>query len=184
MLQEARTLLNQALALEVRARQLPRGQTAQLCMAIDEALPYPPIAQLLKELAQQFSALELTLLNGTAAEVTRDVLSQRAALAFQFERGPVDAQFAQRYVAGVPQMVYVARDHDLAKQTGITRADLARHRQLVMHIEGVENLVISPRLWRSENFYVLADMLADGIGWGIFPYNIAQAPDIQSRIAP
>ena len=54
--------------------------------------------------------------------------------------------------------------------------------QLVMHIEGVEDLVISPRIWRSDSFYVMADMLADGIGWGILPRNIAQTPDIEPRI--
>lgn len=182
MLQEARALLNQAHALDLRARELSRGQTAKLCVAIDEALPYPPIARLLQELAQQFQALELTLLNGTAAEVARCVQSGRAELALQFDRGPVDAQFAQRYVAGVPQMVCVSRSHALAQCSAITREELAAHRQLVMHIEGVEDLVISPRIWRSESFYVLADMLADGIGWGILPSNIAQSPDIEPRI--
>ncbi len=182
MLQEARALLNQAHALDLRARELSRGQTAKLCVAIDEALPYPPIARLLQELAQQFQALELTLLNGTAAEVAQCVQSGRAELALQFDRGPVDAQFAQRYVAGVPQMVFVSRSHALARCSAITREELAAHRQLVMHIEGVEDLVISPRIWRSESFYVLADMLADGIGWGILPRNIAQSPDIEPRI--
>ena len=182
MLQEARALLNQAHALDLRARELSRGQTAKLCVAIDEALPYPPIARLLQELAQQFQALELTLLNGTAAEVARCVQSGRAELALQFDRGPVDTQFAQRYVAGVPQMVFVSRSHVLARCSAITREELAAHRQLVMHIEGVEDLVISPRIWRSESFYVLADMLADGIGWGILPRNIAQSPDIEPRI--
>ncbi|MGE8320158.1 MAG: LysR family transcriptional regulator [Comamonas sp.] len=182
MLLEARALLNQAQALDLRAQALAAGQAAQLCVAIDEALPYPPIARLLRELALEFPALELTLLNGTAAEVAHAVQSQQAALAFQFDRGPIDAQFAQRYVAGVPQMVFVARNHALAAQGRATREDLAGHRQLVMHIEGVEDLVISPRIWRSESFYVLADMLADGIGWGILPRNIAEAPDIEPRI--
>ena len=39
MLQEARTLLNQAQALDLRAQALATGQSAQLCVAIDEALP-------------------------------------------------------------------------------------------------------------------------------------------------
>ena len=186
MLLEARALLNQALALDLRARGLAAGQTAKLCVSLDEALPYTPIARLLRELARQFPALELTLLNGTAAEVARDVQSRRAELAFQFDRGPAEAQFAQRYVAGVPQMVFVARSHALAarsrERNPITREDLAGHRQLVMHIEGVEDLVISPRIWRSDSFYVMADMLADGIGWGILPRNIAQTPDIEPRI--
>lgn len=60
ILLEARALLNQAQALDLRARKLSHGQTAKLCVAIDEALPYPPIARLLQELAHQFPALELT----------------------------------------------------------------------------------------------------------------------------
>jgi hypothetical protein len=56
-------------------------------MALDEALPYPPIARLLRELAQHYPALELTVLNGTAAEVALAVQSQRAQLGFQFDRG-------------------------------------------------------------------------------------------------
>jgi DNA-binding transcriptional LysR family regulator len=51
-----------------------------------------------------------------------------------------------------------------------------------MHIEGVEELVLSPSVWRTDGFYVLAEMLADGLGWGILPRNIAQTPDIERRI--
>ncbi|ARU05330.1 LysR family transcriptional regulator [Comamonas serinivorans] len=193
MLLEARALLGQAQALDVRAQALAAGESPKLCVALDEALPYPPLARLLLELSQRYASLDLTLLNGTAAEVADDVQSHRAALAFQFDRGPTGragatadgftaAPFAQRYVASVPQVVCVARHHALAAQPQVTRDDLARHRQLVMHIEGVEDPVVSPRIWRSGSVYVLADMLADGIGWGILPRNIAQTPDIEPRI--
>lgn len=182
MLLEARALLNQAQALELRARALVAGQAATLCMALDEALPYPPIARLLRELAQRFPALELTVLNGTAAEVARAVQTQRAQLAFQFDRGAVDSQFAQRYVASVPQMVCVDRRHALAQQPSVSRQALAAQRQLVMYIEGVEDLAISPRVWRSDSFYVLADMVADGLGWAILPRNIVEYVDVLSRV--
>jgi DNA-binding transcriptional LysR family regulator len=182
MLLEARALLTQAQALDLRAQALAAGQAARLCVSLDEALPYPQVARLLRELAQHCPMLELTLLGGTAAEVARDVQTQRAQLAFQFERGGADARFAQHHVASVPQMVFVARQHPLAGRAGVTREDLAGHRQLVMHIEGVEELVLSPRVWRSDSFYVLADMLADGLGWGILPRNIAQVPDFEPRI--
>jgi DNA-binding transcriptional LysR family regulator len=39
ILLEARALLNQAQALDLRARKLSHGQTAKLCVAIDEACP-------------------------------------------------------------------------------------------------------------------------------------------------
>jgi DNA-binding transcriptional LysR family regulator len=139
MLLEARALLHQAQALELRARALA-GQTATLCMALDEALPYPPIARLLRELAQHYPALELTVLNGTAAEVALAVQSQRAQLGFQFDRGG-RRTVCPAPVASVPQMVCVAHDHPLARQSRVSRQALAAQRQLVMCIEGVEELV-------------------------------------------
>lgn len=182
MLLEARALLHQAQALELRARALATGQTATLCMALDEALPYPPIARLLRELALHYPALELTVLNGTAAEVALAVQSQRAQLGFQFDRGVVGGQFAQCAVASVPQMVCVAHDHPLARQPRVNRQALAAQRQLVMCIEGVEELVFSPRVWRSDSFYVLADMVADGLGWAILPRNIIEYGEGLSRL--
>ncbi len=182
MHQEARALLNQAKALDLRALALAGGQVAKLTLALDEALPYPPIAKLLKALAVQFPALELTVLNGTATDVARCVQTRRAQLAFQFDRGAIDAEFAQRYVAGVPQVVCVARNHALAQLPQVTRQHLSSERQLVMHIEGSEDLLLSPRVWRSDSFYVLADMVADGLGWAILPRNIAEYGDIGPRI--
>ncbi|MEG3002337.1 MAG: LysR family transcriptional regulator [Comamonas sp.] len=182
MLLEARALLHQAQALDLRAQALALGQRAQLGLSVDEALPYAPIAQLLRELAGRFPALELTVLNGTAAEVAKDVQTQRSQLGFHFDRGAVDSQFAQRYVASVPQVVCVARDHALAQQPAVSRQALAAQRQLVMHIAGVQEQVFSPSVWRSDSFYVLADMVGAGVGWAILPRNIAEYAEVQSRV--
>ncbi|MDR2327224.1 MAG: LysR family transcriptional regulator [Acidovorax sp.] len=183
MLLEARALLDQAQALNLRAQSLVNGPSAKLTMALDEAMPYQPIRQLLGELAQRFPALELTVLNGTAAQVARDVQAQRAQLAFHFDWGPVGSDFSQRYVAGVPQMLCVARGHALARQQVVSRQELAALRQLVMHIEGVPDRVHSPRVWRCDSFYITVDMVADGLGWSILPRNIIEYGGARGRIA-
>lgn len=182
MLLEARALLRQAQALDLRARALAAGQPAKLVLGLDEALPYVPLAQLLKELAARFPSLELTVLNGTASEVADHVAQGRAQLAFQFERGAAPALFAQQAIASVPQTVCVARDHVLATAPVVTRQALALHRQLLMHIEGVEDTVLSPSVWRSDSFYVIADMVADGLGWAILPVNIAEYGDLRPHL--
>lgn len=151
MLLEAHALLRQADVLERRALELSQGQPARLEIALDEALPLEPVSLLLKELAARWPALELTVLNGTASEVMAYVAEGRSRIAFQFDRGPAAAQFAQRYIGTVPQAICVARTHSLARQGQVSRKDLAGHRQLLMHIEGAEQAVISPSVWRSDS---------------------------------
>lgn len=182
MLLEARALLQQARALDHRARALADGQPAKLVVALDEALPYVPMAQLFKELAVRFASLELTVLNGTASEVAEHVAQQRARVAFQFDRGPAPAVCAQRLIGSVAQTVCVARGHALDLGVPVTRRALAAHRQLLMHIEGVEETVVSSSVWRSNSFYVIADMVADGTGWAILPLNIAEFGDLRPHL--
>jgi len=182
MLLEAHALLRQADVLERRALELSQGQPARLEIALDEALPLEPVSLLLKELAARWPALELTVLNGTASEVMAYVAEGRSRIAFQFDRGPAAAQFAQRYIGTVPQAICVARTHSLARQGQVSRKDLAGHRQLLMHIEGAEQAVISPSVWRSDSFYVIADMVADGLGWAILPLNIAEYENLRAKL--
>lgn len=182
MLLEARALLQQADVLDRRALALSQGQPARLDLALDEALPYEPMALLLKELAVRWPALELTVLNGTASEVMDYVTEGRSRIAFQFDRGPAAAQFAQRYIGIVPQAICVARGHQLASQAQVGRKELAAHRQLLMHIEGAEQAVVSPNVWRSDSFYVIADMVADGLGWAILPLNIAEYEHLRVKL--
>ena len=66
LLQEALELLRQADGLQQRALSFASGQEARLSVALDEALPSLVLADLAKEIAERFPALELTQLNGTA----------------------------------------------------------------------------------------------------------------------
>ena len=182
MLLEARALLRQVDVLNRRALDLSQGQSARLEIAMDEALPHEPMLLLLKEMAVRWPALELTVLNGTASEVMAYVHEGRADIAFQFDRGADTTQFAQSYIGAVPQAICVAHTHSLAQQTQVSRKDLTAHRQLLIHIEGAEQTVISPSVWRSDSFYVIADMVADGLGWAILPLNIAEYENLRNRL--
>lgn len=172
LLLEARELLRQAEALDNRARSLSSGSEAKLALALDEALPYAATSTLLREIATRFPDLELTLLNGTATEVAGYVEDERAHVAFHFVRGTVPSSFDQKHVGAVPQGVFVAIDHPLAQLTTVPRKDLVKYRQLVMHAEDVHEEIYSPRIWRSDSFYSIAEMVADDLGWAILPVNV------------
>lgn len=172
LLLEARELLRQAEALDNRARSLSSGNQARLALALDEALPYAAISTLLREMSVRFPDLELALLSGTATEVADYVDQERAHIAFHFVRGDLLAHFAQRHIGAVPQGVFVANDHPLARLEVVQREDLVKYRQLVMHAEDVHEASVSPRLWRSDSFYSIAEMVADDLGWAILPVNV------------
>lgn len=173
LLQEARELLRQASGLQQRALSFAAGQDARLTVALDEALPSLVLGELAQDIARHFPALELTQLNGTATEVADYVAAGRASLACHFDRGDPGAAFAHSYLGSVGQAVFVSRAHPLAALQQASRADLARHRQLVMQMDGVDELVLSPMAWRADSFYSIAAMAVDGLGWAILPQNIA-----------
>src|SRR5690606_13979842 len=41
-----------------------------------------------------------------------------------------------------------------------------------MHAEDVYEATYSPKLWRSDSFYSIAEMVADDLGWAILPVNV------------
>lgn len=172
LLLEARELLRQAEGLNNRARSLNAGNEARLTLALDEALPYAATSALLREMSACFPDLELTLLNGTATEVASYVEHERAHVAFHFVRGQLAGIFEQRHIGSVPQGVFVASDHPLATLDIVRRRDLVKYRQLVMHADDVREAPYSPRLWRSDSFYSIAEMVADDLGWAILPVNV------------
>jgi DNA-binding transcriptional LysR family regulator len=174
MLLEARELLRQAEGLDHRAQAFATDQEARLTLALDEALPYTAVGTMVHELAQEYPSLELTLLHGTAAEVAGYVEQQQADIAFHFDRGPLAAAFEQRHVGSVVQGVFVAHHHPLTEHPEVNRRDLARHRQLVIHSVDVQEPALSPSVWRSDSFYTIGEMVADGLGWAVLPLNIAR----------
>src|SRR5690606_2134087 len=165
-------LLRQAEALDTRAQSLSSGSQAKLTLALDEAQPYAAISTLLREMSVRFPDLELTLLNGTATEVVDYVVEERAHIAFHFVRGALPAHLDQRHIGAVAQGVFVAIDHPLAQLKVVQRKDLVKYRQLVMHAEDVHEATYSPKLWRSDSFYSIAEMVADDLGWAILPVNV------------
>ncbi|MFL9924318.1 LysR family transcriptional regulator [Herbaspirillum lusitanum] len=179
MLLEAREFLRQAQGLNQRAQSFAGGEAARLTLAVDEALPYPAVARLLRELALRFPALELSLLNGSAAEVADFVLRRRADLAFQFDRGEVASSLSQKHVGSVQQGLFAARGHALSLLASVSRTELAQHRQLVTQIDDFADLLLSPAVWRSNSVYVIAAMVVDMLGWAILPINIAEYENLQ-----
>lgn len=175
LLLEATEVLRQAEELGQRAQFLAKGDDAKVALALDEALPRPAVNRLILEMSTRYPTMELTLLNGTPAEVTDYIDQERAELAIHFNRGPLRARFEGRHIGSVSQGVFVAAGHPLLCGPPVKRRDLAHYRQLMIHADDVEATAYSPKVWRSDSFYNIAEMVADDLGWAILPTNIAAA---------
>ena len=97
--------------------------------------------------------------------------------------GAIRVQLSPSGIRRVAQGVFVSRSHPLAGLARATRADLARHRQLVIKMEGVDERVLSPMVWRADSFYSIASMAVDGLGWAILPLNIAEYEAHRDQLA-
>jgi len=166
---EACELLGQAERLQLRAQLLSEAPEVQLTLALDEALPYLAM----KELAARYPALELVMLNATASEVAQYVEPQQADVAFHFDRGPISPVLEQQHIGSVAQGVFVGKGYPMAHGQEVTRNELTRYRQLIMDSELNREHAFSPAVWFSDNFYSIAEMVADELGWAILPLNIA-----------
>lgn len=184
LLQEAREVLRQADALQERARAFADGADVRLTLVLDEALPYSVIRVVLRELSARFPDLELTLLDGTQGEVAAAIEQRRADIGFHFDRGRMADIFDQRHIGSVAQGIFVSPRHPLAARERLRKTDLAQYRQLVLQADGVEQALYSPKIWRSDNHYSIAEMVADNLGWAILPVNVAAYFDHAKNLVP
>ncbi len=178
MLLEAKELLRQAEGLNHRANALAYGEQPQLSLALDEALPYQAVSELMRDLAHQFAYLELTLLNGTSTEVAEYVEKQRADIGFHVDRGAISSALGHKYIGAAVQGVFVAGDHPLAHRDQVTRGDLAKYRQILLQMDDITPLQLSPSIWRADSSYVIASMVVDKLGWAVLPIDIAEYEDL------
>ncbi|AJE97344.1 LysR family transcriptional regulator [Pandoraea apista] len=178
MLLEAKELLRQAEGLNHRANALAYGEQPQLSLALDEALPYQAVSELMRDLAHQFAYLELTLLNGTSTEVAEYVEKQRADIGFHVDRGAISSALGHKYIGAAVQGVFVAGDHPLAHRDQVTRGDLAKYRQILLQMDDITPLQLSPSIWRADSSYVIASVVVDKLGWAVLPIDIAEYEDL------
>lgn len=178
MVSEAEEILRQCEQLEARARALASGEEARLTLAVDEALPYPPLMETLLALAEQWPALELSLLNGAQDDIASWVDEGTADLGVLFSQPTLPATLTARQIARLSQTAIVATHHPLGAQREARLSALSRHRQLVVasRLGGRRMPHLSPRVWQLNSYYAIAELVAQGIGWALVPEHIASYP--------
>lgn len=181
---EAREILRQCDQLQARALTLASGEEPRLTLAVDEALPYPPLMETLVALAERWPALELSLLNGAQDEIARWVDEGTAHIGVLFSQPSLPPALSVRQIARLSQAAIVATRHPLARHSEIRLSMLSRHRQLIVasRLGGRHVPRLSPRVWQFNSYYAIAELVTQGIGWALVPEHIAAYPMYREQL--
>ncbi|GAB7530764.1 LysR family transcriptional regulator [Pseudomonas sp. 3A(2025)] len=185
LLADARELLRQCERLDGRALALMRGQEALLRIAQDEAMPYQPVIDSLKELSSRFPYLQVQLASNAQGDVARKLVERRADLGLFFHHEHIPASLERRTLGSVEMVTVCAVDHPLARERHVTRQQLACHRQLLITPQQSDypgGEAISPLIWRADSFYAMAELLMRGLGWAWLPRHVVQYPTYQAQM--
>lgn len=185
LLEEARAVLRQCERLEGRALGLARGEEARLRLALDEAMPYPPVLASLRALAESFPLLEVQLASGAQGDVARKLVERRADLGLLFHHEQMPQALERQRLGAIEMVTVCGAGHPLAGVGQVDRQQLARHRQLLMapqdsRYPGGEQL--GPLVWRADSFYVMAELVSRDLGWAWLPRHVAQYPTYQGLL--
>ena len=185
LLEEAREVLRQCERLNGRAQALMRGQEARLRLAQDEAMPYQPVLDSLEALAEQFPSLEVQLASAAQGDVARKLVQRQADLGLLFYHEQIPEALERRVLGSVEMVTVCGVGHPLAAGGQVNCQQMAQHRQLLMATHssvypGSEQA--SPQVWRADSFYVLAEWLMRGLGWGWLPRHVVQYPAYQGQM--
>lgn len=185
LLAEAREVLHQCQRLDARALGLSQGEEVCLRLAQDEAMPYQPVLDSLESLAQVFPLLEVQLASGAQGEVAKKLLDRRADLGLLFNHEKMPDSLERQRLGTIAMVTVCAVGHPLAQVAHVGRRELAQHRQILMapqegQYPGGEQ--ISPRVWRADSFYAMAELLMRNLGWAWLPRHVAQYPTYQCQL--
>jgi len=183
--EEARAVLRQCQRLQARADGLSAGQEVSLRLAVDEAMPYPPVLDSLEALSGVFPLLEVQLSSAGQGEVARKLLERRADLGLLFHHEQMPAGLERRRLGTIEMVTACGAGHPLAQLGRVDRRQLGDHRQLLMALPdsaypGSEQ--VAPAIWRADSFYVMAELLTRGLGWAWLPRHVVQYPAYQGLL--
>jgi len=178
LLAHAQATLVQSQELESTAKALAAGDESELCIVVDPALLLPSLYQLLESFCQQFPATNLTLNVANSDEIPNIVKTQNAQFGLMLIDGSMPTGIELGLLGQLPFYVVTHPKHPLTQLTNVTRAELAKYRQLLVRSAAEKAPTslpeISPKKFYSNDFEALKHMAEYNMGWCYLPAHIAQ----------
>ncbi|HDR1011401.1 LysR family transcriptional regulator [Pasteurella multocida] len=159
-------VLQQIHYFEQKATALSEPQEYRLSIAFEETLWDEQLTKIFVKLHQRFPHTQLDLQLSTAAEIRSKIEQGELNIGILYQNQvqsdlPVQLLGQQRFVAAA------APSHPLSQLTEVNNADLAHFVQLIHR--NADITPISPQYWQINSYYLMMDLVNQGIGWAIMP---------------
>lgn len=178
LLAHAQAVLIQAQELESAAMALAAGDESELSIVVDPALLLPKLYHFLEDFCLRFPATHLILNVANSNDIPNIVKTQNAQFGLMLIDGSMPTGVELGLLGQLPFYVVVHPNHPLTQLSSVTRADLAKYRQLLIRSAKEEGSTllpeISPKKFWSNDFEALKYMAEYNFGWCHLPAHIAQ----------
>lgn len=178
LLPQAKAVIAQHRRLTQQLHSLDAAQPQTLTLALDEGVPYAQLAQYLNAFAQAWPTIELEFLNASSHDIIQLIRQQRADVGLVVSELTYPELIEFESIGTIEFDLMVAINHPLAKGDFAHLDQLKLFRQVVIGARDRNpsqyNLQHSPDVWFADNYYMLAELIKGGFGWGIVPKHIMQ----------
>jgi DNA-binding transcriptional LysR family regulator len=189
LLDEGRTLLGAAHALENKTRQVAGGWEPQFTLAVEGILPVAPLLPVLDAFYRLGQSTEIRLRHEVLAGSWDALASGCADLAIAGGDAPAGSGIRSRTLGSIEFVFCVAPQHPLAGCTKpLTQADIAAHRVVVM-ADTARNLPLRSAGWLAQQSRLTVPDLPSklaaqqvGLGVGSLPRWLAEYEVAASRL--
>lgn len=179
LLHSVNSVLLQCHNLAERAHTLNLGAETELRVALDEAIPYNVLGNVLTEFSGKFPHVDVIFLFPHEKSVVDLVEEKKAHLGLCISTGYNDKNNAFCRLGDVALANIVATYHPLAQEKeAISFSVLHRYRQLVYAPHDrrlpTNEYLLTPLSWTTHSYSHLLDLLRQSFGWAIVPKHLVR----------
>ncbi|OBT16792.1 LysR family transcriptional regulator [Vibrio sp. UCD-FRSSP16_10] len=174
---EAKGVLEQAQRLQSRALSVAKDEEIELVLAVDEAIQAMAFAPIFVSLGETFPNLKLTIINGSREDISSYVEQGKADLGVLFKSRQINEELEFTSIGQYRLHLIAGLNHPLTQHNAPSITDLQQFRQLVIcdrNGQGRDE-PLGTHHWYIDSYYVIGDLVGNGMGWALIPEHIATA---------
>lgn len=180
LVRDARQVLDQVDALQIKASGYAKGQELDITLAVDVFFPMVCLTQLLKDFKLVFPSVTVRLEIEALGAVSKRVIDGDAMLGIVATMPTTPAKLMRIGLPNIMMIGVVSPDHPLAAIKGrIADHILAHETQLVLtdrsELTAHQDFSVHSKLvWRMSDLSTKHALLRAGMGWGYMPAHVIE----------
>lgn len=180
LVRDARQVLDQVDALQIKASGYAKGQELDITLAVDVFFPMDCLTQLLKDFKRAFPSVTVRLEIEALGAVSKRVIDGDAMLGIVATMPTTPAKLMRIGLPNIMMIGVVSPHHPLAAINGrIADHILAHETQLVLtdrsELTASQDFSVHSKLvWRMSDLSTKHALLRAGMGWGYMPAHVIE----------